>query len=423
MNTHQINLKAMKQRIIQNINSPVDLERLYRENSFDFSTAFNEISDDYDSDLVRFWKIRLAPVKESESKGFVKLDLFVLTGLSLLTALLIKIPVIFTQINEDSFFMRNLAIIVLNGIILFSFWQNKIADRKWIYSYSACMLILLSFINLLPNITGDSVVLAFIHVPLFLWCIFGLVFISFDYKNYFRRIEFIRFNGELLIMTGLILLAGGLLTAITLGLFTAIKMDIEKIYIGYVAFSGAAAAPMVALYLVKLYPTITNKIAPVIARVFTPIVLLTLAVYLVSLVFSETNIQEDRDLLILFNIMLLAVTAIIVFSLSELSKSGKNFNVLILFSLALLAIIINAIALFAIITRLTEGFTPNRTVVMVSNVLIFVNLVQIALNLLLVYFKGKPLQQVETAVAKYLPVYFAWTMIVIFVLPFVFGMK
>jgi len=423
MNTHQINLKAMKQRIIQNINSPVDLERLYRENSFDFSTAFDQISDDYDSDLVRFWKIRLAQGKENENKGFLKIDLFVLIGLSLLTALLIKIPVIFTQINEDSFFMRNLAIIVLNGIILFSFWQNKIADKKWIYSYSACMLILLSFINLLPNITGDSVVLAFIHVPLFLWCIFGLVFISFDYKNYFRRIEFIRFNGELLIMTGLILLAGGLLTAITLGLFTAIKMDIEKIYIGYVAFSGAAAAPMVALYLVKLYPTITNKIAPVIARVFTPIVLLTLAVYLISLVFSKSNIREDRELLILFNIMLLAVTAIIVFSLSELSKSGRNFNVLVLFSLALLAILINAIALFAIISRLAEGFTPNRTVVMVSNVLIFVNLVQIALNLLLVYFKGKPLQQVETAVAKYLPVYFAWTMIVIFVLPFVFGMK
>ena len=413
----------MKQRIIENINSPGDLEKLYRENSQDFSKAFNEIPDDYDSDLVRFWKIRLAPAKDNEFKGFLKLDLFVLIGLSLITALLIKIPVVFTQISEDSFFMRNLAIIVFNGIILFSFWQNKITEKKWIYGYAACMIILLGFINLLPNIKGDSVILAFIHIPLFLWCIFGIVYISFDYKNYSRRIEFIRFNGELLIMTGLILLAGGLLTAITLGLFTAIKMDIEKFYTGYVTLSGAVVAPMIALYLVKLYPTITNKIAPVIARVFTPIVLLTLAVYLISLVFSQSNILEDRELLILFNIMLLAVTAIIVFSLSELSKSGKNFNVLILFSLALLAIVINSIALFAIINRLTEGFTPNRTVVLVSNVLIFVNLIQIAVNLLLVYIKGKPLQQVESAVAKYLPVYFAWTMIVIFVLPFVFGMK
>ena len=413
----------MKKRIIENINSPGDLEKLYRENSSEFSSAFNQISEDYDSELVSFWKIRLAPVKENEFKGFLKLDLFVLLGLSLLTALLIKIPLIFTQISEDSFFMRNLAIVVFNGIILFSFWQNKIAEKKWIYGYGVCMLLLVSFINLLPTIKGDSVVLAFIHIPLFLWCIFGLVYVSFDFKNYIRRIEFIRFNGELLIMTGLILLAGGLLTAITLGLFTAIKMNIEKFYIEYVAFSGAVAAPMVALYLVKLYPTITSKIAPVIARVFTPIVLLTLAVYLISLVFSKSNIQEDRELLILFNIMLLAVTAIIVFSLSELSKSDKSFNVLMLFALALLAIVINAIALFAIITRLTEGFTPNRTVVLISNVLIFVNLVQIALNLLQVYFTGKPLRQVEVAVAKYLPVYFAWTLIVIFVLPFVFGMK
>ena len=176
--------------------------------------------------------------------------------------------------------------------------------------------------------------------------------------------------------------------------------------------------------MIRLYPNLTNKIAPVIARVFTPLVLITLVVYLVSLIFSTSNILEDRDLLLLFNIMLLAVLAIIVFSVSELDKSKeKNGNVFILFLLATLAIVINSIALIAIISRVTNGLTPNRTVVLVSNILIFVNLILIARNLYQSYFKRKQLDMVEQTVAKYLTIYAVWTIIVIFILPFVFGLK
>lgn len=414
----------MKQRIIESIDKPGDLEKLYRDNKQDFSKSFSEVSDGYDSDLVKFWKIRLASEPETEFKGFLKLDLLVVIVLSLITGLLVKLPEMFSQIYDESFYMRDLAIIVFNGIMLFTFWLNKIFDKKRILIYSAIILILLMFINLLPYRQSDSVNLALIHSPLFLWCLFGLAFVSFDYKNMTKRIEFIRFNGELLIMTGLILIAGGLLTGITLGLFSAIKMNIEKFYFEYVVIFGGVAAPIVSYYLIQLYPSITSKIAPVIARVFTPLVLITLAVYLVSLIFSDSKILEDRDLLLLFNVMLLAVVAIIVFSITELDKSKvKNINVLILFSLALLAIVINTIALTAIITRVTYGLTPNRTVVLVSNLLIFANLILLANSLYQTYFKSNQLHSVEHAVAKYLPVYFAWTIIVIFILPFIFGMK
>ena len=225
-------------------------------------------------------------------------------------------------------------------------------------------------------------------------------------------------------MTGRILIAGGMLTAITLGLFSVIKMNIEKFYLGYVVLIGAVASPIVSFYLVRLYPNITSKIAPVIARVFTPLVLLTLAVYVVSLVFSGSKILEDRDLLIVFNIMLLAVMAIIVFSVSEFDKSKeRNINVLILFILAVLAIVINSIALVAIISRVLNGLTPNRTVVLVSNILVFINLILITKNLYSSYFRHDPLDSVESTVARYLTIYFAWTSIVIFVLPFAFGFK
>ncbi|MDP2089760.1 MAG: hypothetical protein Q8J84_10215 [Flavobacteriaceae bacterium] len=415
---------TMKQRIIENINKPDNLEKLYRDNKQDFSKSFDEISDDYNSDLVKFWKIRLAPDTETEYKGFFKLDLLVVIVLSLITGLLVKLPVIFSQIHGDSFYTRDLAIIVFNGIILYTFWQNRIFDKKRILIYGLIILILLLFVNLLPDKKSDSVNLVFIHTPLFLWCLFGFSFVSFDYKNTAKRIEFIRFNGELLIMTGLILIAGGLLTGITLGLFSAIKMNIEKFYLEYVVILGSVASPIVSSYLIQLYPNITSKIAPVIARVFTPLVLITLAVYLVSWIFSKSKILEDRDLLILFNVMLLAVMAIIVFSVSELDKlKEKNINVFILFLLAALAIVINSIALIAIISRVANGLTPNRTVVLVSNILIFVNLILIAKNLYKSYFKRNQLDSVEQTVAKYLTIYAVWTIIVIFILPFVFGLK
>lgn len=414
----------MKNEILQNSDNPDQLEKLYRDNNLEFRKAFAEIPEDDNRALIRFWKLRLAPETITKSKEFSKSDLWVLVLLSLFTGLLAKIPVFFPQIVEDFFYPRNLAVIVFNGIILYTLWQNRFFDKKKMMFYGLTVLFLVLYMNLLPDIESDSITLSMIHTPLLLWCIFGMAFISFDFNDKRKRIKFISFNGEFITMTGLIFIAGGLFTAITIGLFSVIEMDIEKFYFEYIAIFGGVAAPIVSMYLIRLYPNLTNKIAPVIARVFTPLVLVTLIIYVVSLIFSSTKILEDRDLLILFNVMLLAVLAIIVFSVSELDKSKKkDFNVLILLLLALLAIVINSIALIAIISRVANGLTPNRTVVLASNILIFFNLILISKDLYKAYFKGKDLESVEQTVAKYLSVYAIYTLIVIFVLPFAFGFK
>ena len=162
----------MKQQIIENINKPDGLEKLYRDNKQDFRNAFTEISDDYPSDLVEFWKIRLAPENLPATKGFLKMDLLVIMLLTFVTGLLVKLPEIFPGIDQEFFYERDLAIIVFNGIILFAFWQNKIFDKKRLVIYGLIIVVLCLFMNLLPNIESDSVVLSMIHVPLFLWCLF-----------------------------------------------------------------------------------------------------------------------------------------------------------------------------------------------------------------------------------------------------------
>jgi len=123
--------------------------------------------------------------------------------------------------------------------------------------------------------------------------------------------------------------------------------------------------------------------------------------------------------------MLLGVMAIIVFSVSETSNNKKQrFNEMILFILSIVTLIIDLVAISAIIYRLGEfGFTPNRTAVLGSNLLIFGNLILIMLDLYRVNFNNLEISKVELRIGKYLPIYILWTIFVVFVFPFIFGLK
>jgi NADH:ubiquinone oxidoreductase subunit K len=95
-----------------------------------------------------------------------------------------------------------------------------------------------------------------------------------------------------------------------------------------------------------------------------------------------------------------------------------------LFALTIITLIINLVALSAILYRLGEyGFTPNRTAVLGSNILIFGNLVLIMVDLYKTNFMGHAIKMLEITIAKYLPVYAVWTAFVVFVIPLIFGFK
>jgi hypothetical protein len=414
----------MKQQIIEGIRDPEKLENLYRSNQRDFEKSFAEISAGLDTPLISFWKIRLAPDRKELLSGIRLKDLPEVLLIAAVTALLMLIPAFLTDTGREFIYIRDVALIAFNGLIIYSFRINKIAGLpKWML-YGAILLATGLYINLLPAGSGDSLLIAALHVPLMLWCFLGLSWLQFDHRNLQGRMDFIRFTGELIIMTGLILLAGGLLTGITLGLFQVIGMNIEVFYFNFIAAPGAAAAPVIAWFLIRTYPGITSKIAPVIARVFTPVVLVTLTVYLVSLLFSDGSIVENRELLIIFNVMLLGVLALIIYSLSGINREGTGkHNLLALFLLALLAIVINSIALFVIVSRVSDGLTPNRAVVLVTNALVFINLIWIAARLFRTRFMGAPADAIEKTVSGYLTVYAAWTLLAVFVVPLAFGFR
>jgi len=116
---------------------------------------------------------------------------------------------------------------------------------------------------------------------------------------------------------------------------------------------------------------------------------------------------------------------IIVFSISETSvKKKQKINEMTLFMLTIVTLIIDLVALSAILYRLGEyGFTPNRTAVLGSNLLIFGNLILIMIDLFKVNFRSAEIKQVELTISKYLPIYMIWTIFVVIGFPLIFGLK
>jgi hypothetical protein len=419
----------MKNRIKENINNFEQLEKIYRADKKEFEKTFLEIFPEISNyEIAKFWKTRFDYNNQKEKPSTIKKsDIFFLILTSVITGILIKLPQLFNLgISEELFYAKNAGLIVFFGLSYYLFLSRDYIKTKAFLFYIFVFIVSAIYVNLLPqSMLRDSVNLAYIHLPLMLWCLYGIVFMDFDLMNKTKRINYIVYNGDLAILSAIILISGGILTAVTHGLFSAIAIQINKFYVDYIVVSGLVSVPIVTTFIISNFPSITNKIAPIIAKIFSPIVLITLVVYLISILVTGKDPYNDRDFLIVFNLMLLGVMAIIIFSISENYENKKQrFNEIILLALSTITLLINLVALSAIIYRLGEfGFTPNRTAVFGANLLIFGNLILITIDLFKVNFKKSDIKSVETTISKYLPIYMVWTVFVVFILPFIFRLK
>jgi hypothetical protein len=419
----------MKEKINEIINDPEKLEKLYREDRKSFESDFREIySEIKETEAAKFWKSRLDyEILSNKPKRLSGTDFYIMIGVCFFAGILIKIPELLNfNALSYKYYEKETGIIFFLGLTLFTIFGNKNFSRKNLFITLLIFIISALYINLLPyQATSATINLVFIHMPLLMWCLYGLVYTDFDLHDYRKRIDFIRHNGDLAVLGGLIIIAGGVLMAITIALFQAIGIPAGKFYFDYIVQIGFVSAPVVASYILKNYSILTNKIATVIANLFSPLVMITLIIYLTAMAVTGKDPYNDREFLLIFNIMLIGVMALIVFSISETSMIRKQrINELVLFILSIVTIIVNLVALSAIFYRLSEfGFTPNRTAILGSNILIFINLILITVDLFKINFRKSEIERVDLTISKYLPVYLLWVLMVIFVFPVVFGMK
>ncbi|MCM8567996.1 hypothetical protein NE848_01280 [Gramella jeungdoensis] len=414
----------MRSEIITNIDNPGFLERLYRSDKKDFKKEFLEIYTQVkERPVAGFWYERLNYESDEISWGTKSEWVFVIFA-SLIAGILAKLPDIFT-ISEEFYYSRNISFLVFPFLTAYFCWKNNLTTKN-IAIVTSIFLAGLIYINILPGSaeTSDTLLLACIHTPLLLWMTFGLSFTADKIHDFGNRLRFLRFNGDLLVMSAILVLAGILMSGITLGLFNLIGMEIEEFYFRYIVLFGLPAIPIFATFLTHTNPQLVNKVSPVIAKIFSPLVLVMLIIYLGAIIYSGKDPYNDREFLLIFNLLLTGVIALIFFSVAESIKKGKLSSLWVLLPLSVVTIIVNAVALSAILFRISEwGFTPNRLAILGINILFLVHLIIIALRLFKILFKKSEVSIVEKAIAAYLPVYLVWICIVVFVFPFLFGFK
>jgi hypothetical protein len=203
----------MKEEIKGNINDPEKLERLYRNDRRSFENDFEEIFPEIkDSELAKFWKIRLESEKSGDkTKSFFSQDLLIMIVSCLFAGFLIKIPAIFgINLQNFHFYEKDAGIIFFLGLTIYTLRTNKVIDKKKLLIVLFAFLVPLIYINLLPSDkNSNSITLAYIHLPILMWCCYGLVFIDFKFQDKNKRIDFIKHNGDLAILGAIILIAGG----------------------------------------------------------------------------------------------------------------------------------------------------------------------------------------------------------------------
>lgn len=413
----------MKEEILTTIDHPKQLEHLFRENKSSFKKEFNLIYPHIKDKLIaQIWNERLNYEKDEISWGSNKELIFIIIA-SFIAGLISKIPA-FTEIHERLFYQKNTAFIVFPLLIAYFCWRQKIQLKK-LPVIAAALLASVLYINVLPNIHGDTFVLACIHLPLFLWAVLGYAFAGGNLKNIQKRLDFLRYNGDLVVITTIILITGTLLTFLTIGLFSLISIRIEDFYFEYIVVWGLSASPIVGTYLIQSNPQLVNKVSPIIAKVFTPLVFVTLVMYLLVVLVTGKDPYNDRDFLLMFNILLMGVMAIIVFSIAATSRhSNSKIGILLLLGLSIVTIIINGIALSAILFRISEwGITPNRLAVLGGNILILTNLLMVSYKLFKTTINRNDIESIEKSIASFLPIYGLWTLVVTFVFPILFAFK
>jgi hypothetical protein len=255
-----------------------------------------------------------------------------------------------------------------------------------------------------------------------------------------RIMDFIRFSGEWLVYLTMTYLLGGILFGILIAAFNIAGIDLfMNSGLEYIFAILVPAWLFLSIWLVEQTRSVVSRVLPVLALVFTP--LMTLALIVILAVFANRwfLVGTDRTLLILLDVVLVVVLALVLYSISARtgddnwadggprflqSASATNAFNWLQFVMIAIALMLNIVALIAMLTRLAEwGWTPNRAAATGLNLLLLVHLAGTAWLLLNVIRGRRGFGELVRWQTRYLPVYLAWAAIVVLAFPPIFGFR
>jgi hypothetical protein len=387
----------------------------------------------------RLWKqLVIGPDAADVPADTKRSEIFVVLCLAIAAGVAVKIPELFgvrLSPNEEvpPFYFRNASLFVFPLLAMYFRWKRGWYARSGLWvalSFAAGAL----FANVYPwesavvdnaRAASDTEVLTILHLPIALWLAVGFAYVRGRWFDDGGRMNFVRFSGELAIYYVLIALGGGVLTAFTVMLFSAIDMRPEWFVGPWLIPCGAAGAVISGSWLVEAKQSVVENMAPVLTRLFTPLFTILLLAFLVTMAWTGNPINVKREVLIGFDLLLAVVVGLVLYAASARDpQSPPDFFDGLQSLLVVSALAVDGVALWAIAARISEfGFTPNRVAALGENLILLVNLVWTAWLYVDFVRRRGSFTALERWQIAYLPVYAAWAALVVIVFPPLFSYR
>jgi hypothetical protein len=242
-------------------------------------------------------------------------------------------------------------------------------------------------------------------------------------RSHERRMDFVRFTGEWIIYYALIALGGGVLMALTALILEPIGTDLSEQVVEWVLPSGAAGAVIVAAWLVEAKQRVVENMAPVLTMIFTPLFAVMLTVAAATYAVSGLGDAFDRDLLAVFDALLVVVLGLVLYAMTAREPSGpaELMDRVQLLAVAS-ALVLDVMVLCTMVARIGDlGLTPNRVAALGLNLVLLVNLGGAAVLSVRFLRRRTAFHRLERWQTAYLPIFALWAAAVVAALPPLFA--
>ncbi|GAA1764167.1 permease prefix domain 1-containing protein [Kocuria aegyptia] len=370
----------------------------------------------------RLWKQLVLVPEDAEAAGAPPWrELGVVLALAVGAGVAVRAGI--AWLGDEAALARNLGLLVTPFLAAYFAWKRRLTARV-VAGLLVPFAVLAVVLNAYPFVPGGSTeLLAALHAPVVLWLLAGIAYMGGRWRSDGRRMDFVRFTGELVIYYTLLALGGAVLVGLTFGALQVVGADLEPVLEDWILPFAVPGALVVAAWLVEAKQNVVENIAPVLTRVFTPLTIVMLLALLAVLAAAGGLVDVDRGLLILMDAILVLVLALLLYALSArdpLEPPGLFDGLQLVLVVAALAV--DAVMLSAMLTRIAEfGFSPNKIAALGLNLLLLVHLVRAGWLSAGCLRGRRPFAELERWQTRYLPVYGVWAAMVVVVFPLVFA--
>lgn len=329
-----------------------------------------------------------------------------------LTWIPIKLLTMDSVLNKD--LLIRLVPIAFSLALSIFFMLRNFKPKILVVSLPLYALMLIYFLLLPVRKNSQSTANAVLFGLIILWFLVWLSYSTFKVMDADLFSDFIQTTAETMLWFVLCGLGGMVLILLSINLLKTIGMDAEKFYMRNIATLGISAAPFISLLVIERFNKI--RLSVILANIFLPLFLVTIAAFGALSLFAEKKPYETRDVFIIYNVMLAIVICLLLFT--KINNKTSTFIDICSTLLTLCTAILDGIVLSAIVYRIRNyGMTPNKATLLASNIMMLGNLIYIAY----ISFKYRDYKDASKRIMYYLPMYLLLALVVVFIFPAIFS--